>query len=98
MGTGSSLFPNPQVLCSGTGGSVNTTTTASLGSYTIPSGLLTSGDHVEIRFDLAHQGTSGGFTFQVQWGGTTILQPTAAAGDAQVSGVLTPAGFGRSAG
>jgi len=61
-------------------------------------GLLNSGDHVEIRFDLAHQGTSGGFTFQVQWGGTTILQPTAAAGDAQVSGVLTPAGFGRSAG
>jgi hypothetical protein len=85
-GTGSSLFPNPQVLCSGTGGSVNTTTTGSLGSCTIPPGLLTGGDHVEVRFDLAHQGTSGGFNFQVQWGGSTILQRTAAAGDAQVSG------------
>lgn len=73
------------MLCSGTGGSVNTTSLGSLGSCTIPSGLLTSGDHVEIKFELAHQGTSGGFSFQVLWGGTTILQRTAA-GDAQVSG------------
>lgn len=41
------------------GGTVNTTTTGSLGSCTIPSGLLTGGDHVEVRFDLAHQGTRG---------------------------------------
>jgi hypothetical protein len=86
-GTGASaLFPSPQVLCRGAGGAVNTPSTGTLGSCTIPSGLLTSGDHVEIKFDLAHQGTSGGFTFQVLWGGTTILQRTAAAGDAQVSG------------
>jgi hypothetical protein len=82
----SQLFPSPQVLCSGTGGAVNTTSTGSLGSCTIPSGLLMGGDHVEIKFELAHQGTSGDFSFQVQWGGTTILQRTAAAGDAQVSG------------
>ena len=80
------LFPSPQVLCGGTGGAINTTSLGSLGSCTIPSGLLTGGDHVEIKFELAHQGTSGGFSFQVQWGGTAILQRTAAAGDAQVSG------------
>jgi hypothetical protein len=86
-GTGTSqMFASPQVLCGGTGGAVNATSLSSLATCTIPSGLLTSGDHVEIRFDLAHQGTSGGFTFQVQWGGTTILQRTAAAADAQVSG------------
>ena len=86
-GTGTSqMFPNPQVLCGGTGGAVNAASLTSLATCTIPSGLLTSGDHVEIKFDLAHQGTSGGFTFQVQWGATTILQRTAAAGDAQVSG------------
>jgi hypothetical protein len=86
-GTGTAqLFPSPQVLCGGIGGSINTTSQASLGSCTIPSGLLTSGDHVEIKFDLAHQGSSGGFAFQVQWGGTTVLQRSAAAGDAQVSG------------
>ena len=83
-GTGTpQLFPSSQVLCSGTRGSVNTTSLGSLGSCTIPSGLLTSGDHVEIKFELAHQGTSGGFSFQVLWAGTTILQRTAAAGDAQ---------------
>jgi len=86
-GTGASqYFPNPQVLCGGIGGSVNATSLGSLASCTIPAALLTSGDHVEIKFDLVHQGSSGGFTFQVQWGGTTVLQRSAAAGDAQVSG------------
>lgn len=86
-GTGTpQLFPSPQILCGGVGATVNTTSLSSLGSCTIPSGLLTKGDHVEIKFDLAHQGSSGGFTFQVQWGGTTALQRSAAAGDAQVSG------------
>ena len=40
----------------GAGGAVNATSLASLGSCTIPSGLLTGGDHVEIKFDLAHHG------------------------------------------
>ena len=86
-GTGTAqLFPSAQVLCGGVGGSVNATSLGSLGSCTIPAGLLTGGDRIEIKFDLAHQGSAGGFTFQVQWGGTTVLQRTGAAGDALVSG------------
>ncbi|MBV8732774.1 MAG: hypothetical protein JO336_23430 [Acidobacteriia bacterium] len=80
------LYPTPQILCSGTGASVNTTTLGSLGACTIPRGILNVGDRVEIKFDLAHLGSAGGFTFQVQWGATTVLQRTAAAGDGQVSG------------
>ena len=79
----SQLFPSPQVLLGGS--AVNTTSSGSLGSCSTPSRLLTSGDHVEIKFDLSHQGTGGGFTFQVKWGGTSIPHRTAAAGDAQVS-------------
>jgi hypothetical protein len=57
---------------------------------------LTGGDRVQIQFDLAHQGTASGFTFAVNWGGTTILQRNGTASDAQVSGHadagLDPAG------
>jgi hypothetical protein len=41
---------------------------------------------VEIRFDFAHQGTASGFTFEVLWGATTILQRDAGASDALVTG------------
>jgi hypothetical protein len=82
----SQLYPSPQILCDGTGAVVTGSTFSSLGACTIPAGVLTGGDHVEIKFDLAHQGSAGGFTFQVQWGATTLVQRTAASGDAQVSG------------
>jgi hypothetical protein len=67
------LFPNPQVLCSGTGAATNGMSLASIGTCTIPAGLLAPGDRIEIRFDLEHQGTAGGFSFEMHWGGTTIL-------------------------
>jgi hypothetical protein len=79
-------YPNPQVLCSGTGTSTSATAFAGIGSCAIPAGLLAAGDRVEILFDLAHQGTAGGFTFQVSWGATTVVQRSGAAGDALVSG------------
>jgi hypothetical protein len=82
----SQLYPSPQILCNGTGAVVTGSSLSSLGACVIPPGVLAAGDHVEIKFDLAHQGTAGGFTFQVQWGATTLLQRTAASGDAQVSG------------
>jgi hypothetical protein len=80
------LFPTPQVLCSGTGATVSSTTLGGLASCSIPAGTLSAGNHVEIRFDLAHRGSAGGFTFLVQWGATTVVQRTAASTDAQVSG------------
>ena len=51
-----------------------------------PSGVLLAGDRVEIHFDLAHTGTISGFTFEVDWAATTILNRTGATGDSLVSG------------
>ena len=62
------LFPSPQVLCSGLGATTNGTALVSIGSCGIPAGLLAAGDRVEIRLDLAHQGATSGFTFDVHWG------------------------------
>jgi hypothetical protein len=59
---------------------------ASVGTCAIPGGLLVAGDRVEILFDLQHTGNAGGYTFAVQWGGTTVVQRAAAVGDAMVSG------------
>jgi hypothetical protein len=90
------LYPNPQVLCSGLGGATNSSTLASIGICSIPAGFLTAGDRVEIRFDLDHPGTAGGFTFEVHWGATTVLSRNASAVDAQATGradaALTAAG------
>ena len=79
-------YPSPQVLCGGTGGQTTGTAMASIGTCAIPGGLLASGDRVEIRFDLQHTGSAGGYTFAVQWGGTTVVQRAAAVGDTMVSG------------
>jgi hypothetical protein len=79
-------FPNPQVLCSGTGTATSSTSLTSIGGCAIPAGLLAPGDRVEIRFDFAHQGTASGFSFEINWGATTILQRDAGAGDSLVTG------------
>ena len=90
------LYPNPQVLCSGLGGTTNSSTLSSIGICNIPAGFLAAGDRVEIRFDLDHPGTAGGFSFEVHWGATTVLARTASAVDAQATGradaALTSAG------
>jgi hypothetical protein len=90
------LYPNPQVLCSGLGAATNSSTLASIGTCPIPAGFLTAGDRVEIRFDLDHSGTAGGFSFEVHWGATTVLARNAPAVDAQATGradaALTAAG------
>ena len=80
------LYPNPQVLCSGLGGATNAGTLASVGTCNIPAGFLVSGDRVEVRFDLEHQGSATGFTFEVHWGGATILSRDASTADVLVAG------------
>jgi hypothetical protein len=80
------MYPAPQVLCSGTGAATTNTSLTSTGTCTIPSGLLVSGDRVEIRFDFAHQGTVSGFSFEIHWGATTIVHRDAAAGEALAGG------------
>jgi hypothetical protein len=80
------LFSNPQVLCSGLGGATAASALASVGTCNIPAAFLAAGDRVEIRFDLEHQGSAGGFTFEVHWGGTTVLSRNASAIDVLASG------------
>src|SRR5512140_2648224 len=41
------LYPNPQVLCSGLGGSTNSGSLSSVGTCNIPAGFLAPGDRVE---------------------------------------------------
>ena len=79
------LYPNPQVLCSGLGGSTNAGTLASVGVCNIPAGFLAAGDRVEIHFDIEHTGNSGGFTFEVRWGAATLLSRNGSAVDEQVT-------------
>ena len=90
------LYPNPQVLCSGLGGTTNSSSLASVGNCNIPAGFLAAGDRVEIRFDLDHAGMAGGFSFEVRWGTTTVVTRNASAFDAQAAGraeaALTAAG------
>ena len=90
------LYPNPQVLCSGLGGATSSPSLASIGTCVIPAGFLTAGDRVEIRFDFAHAGNAGGFTFEVDWGATAVLSRNGSAVDAQATGhadaALTAAG------
>jgi hypothetical protein len=80
------LYPNPQVLCSGVGGTTSSSTLASVGNCNIPAGFLAAGDRMEIRFDLDHSGTAGGFSFEVHWGTSTVLSRNASVLDAQATG------------
>jgi hypothetical protein len=67
------MFPAPQVLCSGLGSAITATTLSSIGTCSIPAGLLAPGDRVTIAFDLSHQGPASGFSFEVDWGATPIV-------------------------
>jgi hypothetical protein len=79
------LFPLPQVLCSGWGATTNGTALASIGSCNIPASLLAAGDRVEIRLNLEHQGATAGFTFDVHWGGSTIVSRDGSVADTLVA-------------
>jgi hypothetical protein len=84
--TTAQLYPSTQVLCSGLGASTTSATLASVASCVIPGGFLAAGDRLEVRFDFDHQGSAGGYSFEVHWGGTTILHRDPAAGDALTTG------------
>jgi len=79
-------FPSAQVICSAAGTATSASAFASLGTCTIPQGVLQSGDRLDIRFDLAHQGTTAGFEFLVLWGATVVVDRSGVAGDVMVAG------------
>ena len=88
--------PRIQVLCSNSGAGTTSVNNTLLGSCTIPARTLAMGDRVEVRFNLAHQGTSKGYTFQVRWGEATMVKRTASAQDGIITGhgdaTIGPAG------
>jgi hypothetical protein len=76
----------PQVLCSGSGANTNSTTLAAVGACAIAAGVLLPGDRVQVQFDLAHQGTAGGFSLELHWGATTVVHRDATSTETAVSG------------
>jgi hypothetical protein len=79
-------YSTTQVLCSGTGSTSSASSLTSLGACSIPAGLLSPGDRIEIRFDYAHGGAAGGFSIEVHWGGTTIVHRDALPAETLVAG------------
>lgn len=81
-----SSLPNPQVVCSSVGTATSASTLTQLGSCTIPAGLLTTGDRLELQFQYLHSGTGTGFTSEVHWGSTILLSRSGTAADAVLAG------------
>ncbi|HLK67126.1 MAG TPA: hypothetical protein VKU19_27015 [Bryobacteraceae bacterium] len=84
--TSSQGYPGAQVLCSGTGATTTATALSSMGTCSIPAGLLMPGDRVEVRFDLQHEGSASGFTFEMHWGGTVLAHRTALVSETMATG------------
>jgi hypothetical protein len=78
----------PQVVCSAVGISTSSTSSTSLGTCTLPLGLLTTGDRVEVLYQFSHTGTTTGFTPQVSFGGTPVLSRAATSADTAFAGRL----------
>ncbi len=76
---------SPQILCSGSGNATSQTTATSLATCVIPANTLQAGDRVEIAYDYSHEGTANGFTMELRWDNTAVINRTAAAGNTQVS-------------
>jgi hypothetical protein len=85
------VYPSAQVLCSGAGAATSAAGLNPIGTCAVPAGVLSAGDRVEVRFDLGHQGTAAGYSFEVHWGATTVLHRDAGASDAQATGRLDAA-------
>jgi len=77
---------SPQVVCSSAGISTSATSPSQLGSCTIPAGLLTTGDRIEVQFHFRHTGATAGFTGSVQIGSTTVASRAASASETLLVG------------
>jgi hypothetical protein len=78
----------PQVVCSAVGTATSSTSSSSLGTCTLPAGLLGAGDRIEVRYQFSHTGTTAGFTPQVSFGGTPVVSRTLSVSDSAFAGVL----------
>jgi hypothetical protein len=78
-----------QVICSGAGNGTSAIVATTLGSCTIPAGLLTTGDRIEVQFYYQHTGTASTFTGELHWGAATILARTSMASETVLAGHVT---------
>jgi hypothetical protein len=78
-----------QVICSSAGNGTSAIVSTTLGSCTIPAGLLTAGDRIEVQFFYLHTGTASTFTAELHWGATTILSRTSVAAETALAGHVT---------
>lgn len=79
-------FTPTQVICSSVGMATSSTVATSLGTCTIPAGVLAPGDRVEMRYEYAHTGNASGFTTQISWQNTVILSRSASASEILLAG------------
>ena len=84
-------YSTARVLCSGAGSPASSAALSSVAACAIPAGVLASGDRIEVRFDLDHAGTAGGFSFEVHWGSTVALHRDAAASETSATARLDAA-------
>jgi hypothetical protein len=63
----------PQVVCSSTGSSTTALSATSLGTCTLPAGLLGTGDRIEVHYQYSHSGTAVGFTGTVLMAGISVV-------------------------
>jgi hypothetical protein len=78
-----------QVICSGVGNGTSSTAATSLGSCTVPAGLLTAGDRIEVQFYYLHTGVASTFTAGMHWGTATIVSRTSVASETALAGHVT---------
>jgi hypothetical protein len=78
-----------QVICSGVGNGTSSTVATTLGTCTIPAGLLTTGDRIEVQFYYLHTGAATTFTAELHWGAATILSRISVASETALSGHAT---------
>jgi hypothetical protein len=76
----------PEVLCNGSGTTTAATTLQILASCHIAANKLVSGDRVEIKFGLTHQGTTTGFNPAIYWGSTGLVLRAMNASDTALVG------------
>ncbi|MBV8845232.1 MAG: hypothetical protein JO307_20695 [Bryobacterales bacterium] len=77
-----------QVVCSTTGSSTASTSLTSLGTCTLPAGLLGVGDRLELQFQYAHNGIANGFTGEIHVGGTTVFSRSATSSETALVGKI----------
>lgn len=79
---------SPQVVCSTVGNATSNTSATTLGTCTLPAGLLGTGDRIEVRYFFTHTGSGSGFTPQVAFGGSPVLSRTGTASDTAFTGIV----------